>query len=297
MGRDAAGPQWYTGLTSLDPREAWNTLPQALWTAHTSRLMSTSADATLPGSAQHALGDPQAPFGEEPLWRTSDYVLYLSAPSARATPPRTTGSGHGTLLPLHRPAAPARLHGQALIKIVLPDVARRDRRLSPKASVHPWGRELGPSGSQVKGALNQDPGDQAPGQSQTDELSCPRPPYAGPQAKAQSWPRVAWAQGAALGPPARHAEPHHRQGQGLGPAANPEAGLLAGSAMALSSRAGGTRETLGWPGLNSGQALCPGASHPAVWPGLNKVYHRTKALCTCLACLKHSVLAIYFTFK
>ncbi|XP_003421961.1 tektin bundle-interacting protein 1 [Loxodonta africana] len=34
MGRDAAGQQWYTGLTNSEPRDAWYTLPRELDSSH-----------------------------------------------------------------------------------------------------------------------------------------------------------------------------------------------------------------------------------------------------------------------
>ena len=123
----------------------------------------------------------------------------------------------------------------------------------------------------MKGALNQDPGDQAPGQSQIDDLSCPQLPL--PRAPGQGTvlapggslftAAVAWAQGAPLGPQASMLSLTVATARVRAQPPNPEAGAPGRLSNGSPPGPGGTRETLGWPGLSSGQALRPGASHPA----------------------------------
>ncbi|KAJ8781828.1 hypothetical protein J1605_010812 [Eschrichtius robustus] len=95
-------------------------------------------------------------FGAEPLWRASDYVPCLPEPRARAAPPTTTGSGHGTLLRLHRPAAPARPRGQSLMKVALPGVALRDPAPLPQGVCPPLGP--GPVAVRQPGEGSSEPG-------------------------------------------------------------------------------------------------------------------------------------------
>ncbi|XP_059774812.1 tektin bundle-interacting protein 1 isoform X2 [Balaenoptera ricei] len=167
-------------------------------------------------------------LGVEPLWRASDNVPYLSAPQR----PRCTAQNYRQWDLEPCCASTGRQPRPSTRPVTDKDRAARwlfgdpAPRLALKASVHLWGRGLGRSGSQMKGALNQDPGDQAPGQSQIDGLSCPQLPL--PRAPGQGTvlapggslftAAVAWAQGAALGPPGQHAEPHRRHSQGPGPA-------------------------------------------------------------------------------
>ena len=127
----------------------------------------------------------------------------------------------------------------------------------------------------MKGALNQDPSDQAPGQSQTDDLTCPRLPL--PRAPGQG--TVLAPGGSLFTVSSGLGAGSHTRGPGVlsltiatagvwAQPPNPEAGapgrLCNGSVLqGLAAPSSSTRETLGWPGLSSGQALRPGASHPA----------------------------------